>query len=241
MAETTAERLQAVRWGAEAAKMDQRVHYRRQVASLETSVRELRRQIADLGIGLVIVDSLGAARGGEPESADLTIRTFNALRSLEVPALCLDHVTKAAGNDASKSFGSVYSHNLARLSWSMDKSQQEGQDPTIVLVNRKRNNGRLLPRMAFRVRVEQDEDESLTAVCYQRVDLVDTDLAPKYAPAWTRVWAALRRGFLTADELAAELPDMSADALRQALSRGKRQGRFLQDTEGRWGNAERDH
>ena len=39
----------------------------------------LQHEIQATGAKLVVIDSLGAGRGGEPESADLTIKTFNAL------------------------------------------------------------------------------------------------------------------------------------------------------------------
>ena len=58
------------------------IHYRRQVSSLSESVNTIRKEVATKGVGLVIVDSLGAARGDEPESAAVTIRLFTAARSL---------------------------------------------------------------------------------------------------------------------------------------------------------------
>ena len=67
---------------------------------------------------LIIVDSLGAASGAEPEGADAAVRTLNALRSL-APAtrLVIAHVSKAAAEmdkGRPKPYGSVYVSNLAR-------------------------------------------------------------------------------------------------------------------------------
>ncbi len=155
------------------------LYYRRQIASLAESAATIRREVAKLGIGFVVVDSLGAARGGEPESADTTIRLFNAARSLGVPWLGLDHVTKANGNNATRPFGSAFTHNLARLTWGADKAQDEGASTTtIALKNHKRNNGRLLPGRAYTVAFESSVDDRLRAVRFRVADLASV---PEFA------------------------------------------------------------
>lgn len=200
---TATERLRAICLGAGIASLPP-VHYRRQVASLESAAQEIRRDIARLGAVMVVVDSLGAARGGEPESADLTIRTFVALRSLGVPVLVVDHVSKAAGNDATTSFGSVYTHNLARLTWALDKAQDEGSDRLVLaLVNRKRNNGRLLPRIGLEMKAETDDAGGLWTVTFAAANLGEE--MPDKAGAAERIIFALKNGGKTRKQLASEL------------------------------------
>ena len=235
-AATTSERLHAVCWGAGVPQLPP-VHYRRQIASLEAAAPEIRREIARIGAGLVVVDSLGAARGGEPESADLTIRTFNAARSLGVPMLFVDHVTKAAGNGSDKAFGSVYTHNLARITWSMDKAQDEGQKgSTVLLTNRKRNNGHLLPRVAYRVVVEADDDGVLSGITFQSVDAVDTPMADRL-PVKAQIWAVLRHGGKALKELSEEIgvaPETVARTLRRYPEM------FVKQPDGTFWNKERE-
>lgn len=148
------------------------IYYRRMVASLPESAAALRREIARLGIGLFIGDSIGMARGGEPESADMTLRLFAAARALDVPVLFTDHVTNAeAGDVAKKPFGSAYTWNASRLVWTMDKAQEEGQDGlAVTLTNRKRNNGRLLPRVSYRITFQNGPADMAEAVSFQRID-----------------------------------------------------------------------
>lgn len=183
------------------------VHYRREVASLHESAPTLRRRIGELGIGLVVVDSLGASRGGEPESADTTIKTFNAIRSLEVPALCIDHVAKNA-TDNSKPFGSVYSYNLARLVWRMEKTQQEDDEhSTIALTNTKNNNGKLQRRQGFNVQFENNELGRPLAIVYTPCDIRDV---PEFVSKLTereQIISVLRvnRQPMTATEIALAL------------------------------------
>jgi hypothetical protein len=216
------------------------VHYRRQTASLEAAAPEIRREAERLGAGMMVVDSLGAARGGEPESADLTIRTFNAARAIGRPWLAVDHVTKAAGNDSTRPFGSTYSHNLARMTWSMDKAQEEGaEQSTLALVNRKRNNGRPLPRMGLQMRVESDEDGSLFAIYFSPCDLAQSDLSHR-ATVRDRIWAALRNRWLTARELADEI-EVPLHQVEVRLTDMKKKGTVRADDQHRWGLASREN
>ena len=199
------ERLRAICVGAGIARLPP-IFYRRQVASLAEAASELRREVRRVGAGLVIVDSLGAARGGEPESADITIRTFIAARSLGVPWLALDHVTKAKGNDATKPFGSVFSVNLARLVWGMDKAQDEDSESIVVaLRNTKRNNGRFLPRIGLRIGFECGTNDELRTVRFTHVDLNGVAGLAEKLPLKERILGELRGGPSTQTELAQTL------------------------------------
>ena len=207
---TAQERMDAIRAGTGIRERPP-IFYRRMSTSLMEGAANLRHEVAERGIGLVVVDSLGYARAGEPESADMTIRLFNAARSLGVPWLGVDHVTKASGNDSTRPFGSTYTHNGARITWSADKAQDEGADAlTISLTNRKRNNGRLLPRLGFRLEflnVKVDDDiEVLREVRFRRADLTAVPGLAEKLPIKQRIVAELGRvGPLKIGELAIAL------------------------------------
>lgn len=204
-ADTLDERLGAVLAGA---GVDERppIFYKRLAASVPEAAATLRREVAEHGVGFVVIDSLGAARGGEPESADFTIRLFNAARSLGVPWLGVDHVTKAAGNDSTRPFGSTYTHNLARLSWSVDKSQEEAASSLVVaLRNHKRNNGRLLPQRGYRIEFETAEDERLVSMRFRAAELTEVPELAAKLPLKQRILAELRGGPLKRPVLAEAL------------------------------------
>lgn len=189
------------------------IHYRRQYASLTESAPDLRRRIAGVGAVLVVHDSFGAARGGEPESADSTIKAFNAARSLNTTNLFIDHVTKAA-DTADKPFGSVYTHNLARQSWGMIASDNTA-DTAIALINHKSNNGRRGARLAYAVHMDNDEDELPWMIKYIPTDITKIrDLAGK-STARDAITAVMRQAnhAMPIDELFAAVSlDMGSKA-----------------------------
>ena len=199
------ERVEAIARGAEISPFPA-VYYRRQYASLAESASEIRREIRRLGVGFVVVDSLGAARAGEPESADVTIRLFNAARSLGVPWLGIDHVTKAIGNQGSRPFGSTFTHNLARITWGADKAQEAGENSLVIaLKNHKRNNGRLLPTTGYRLDFVSTSDDRLWTVRFLHTDITRVpELAGKVSLS-SRILAELSSGPLAQVELAEAL------------------------------------
>lgn len=140
------------------------IHYVYQTASLSELATTLRRRVAETGAVLVVIDSLGLARGGAPEDAEATIRTFRAIRSLGVPALCIDHVSKAQREGQVKrktAIGSIYTRNSARLVWVVEKAQQEGSaDSTVAFTVDKFNFGKLPRRRGFRLHFESNPPEA---------------------------------------------------------------------------------
>jgi hypothetical protein len=229
-ADTFDERLAALVRGAGARERPP-IFYRRMTASLPEAAATIRREITKLGVGFVVVDSLGAARAGEPESADMTIRLFNAGRSLGVPWLGVDHVTKASGNDSTRPFGSTYTHNLARLTWGADKAQEEGEN-TIVLAlrNHKRNNGRFLPRTGFRIDFQNTDIDELLTVQFRSTDLTDVPGLAEKMPLRTRILAALRDGPVLRATLSESLSNPST--LRSRLKELRDQGQIIELPDG---------
>lgn len=94
----------------------------------------IRDTCARLGIGYVVIDSAIMACGGQDPLKPETPGHFNAaIQQLGLPSLTLAHVTKL--HDARYPFGSVFWHNLARVTWSL---MPKGED--IILTCRKANN-----------------------------------------------------------------------------------------------------
>lgn len=96
----------------------------------------LRAIIEEHGYDCVVVDSIvpacGATNPSDPEAAS---QYAAAIEYLGVPTLSLAHVNRA--KDYSKPFGSAFWHNLARMTWSMEK---EGD--LVLMKSRKANNYR---------------------------------------------------------------------------------------------------
>ena len=95
-------------------------------------------------IGLVIIDSAALACGGEPESAEIANRLFNAINSLKTTVLLIAHETKNTEHKNKTPFGSIFFYNCARNIWNVEKSQEQDEDIIQVgLFHRKSNNDKL--------------------------------------------------------------------------------------------------
>ena len=214
--ETHAERLEAIcaGHGIEAPK---NLHYMRRVGSLGASVREFRSEIAARQAVFVVVDSIGAACGGDPEQAASVIAAMNAIRAFGVPTLAIHHIAKDA-KDKTKPFGSVYAPNLARRTWRLDKEQSPGEDTIYVrAINFKVNNGKVNTSVGHSVRFYEDELENLEQVCFGTGPIGRMPRSGNAGLKWP-IAQELRSGPLTVRELALAL-DASEDTCRKTLRR----------------------
>jgi DNA-binding CsgD family transcriptional regulator len=120
--------------------------YRFCTRPLSHFAEDLAMQVANEDIALVIVDSIGAAMGGQAEGADpadAAIRLFAGLRFLRTTVLCIDHVAKAqmgAPAATSKPYGSTYKVNLARCTWEMRQAQASRNGPLHVALYHQKAN-----------------------------------------------------------------------------------------------------
>ena len=91
----------------------------------------------------LVVDSVGLAAGGEPESAEVAVQFFASPRELGLDALLVAHVTKQdAKGSAERPFGSAFWHNSARSTWHV-KSRPTTGGMRAGLYHRKSNGGPL--------------------------------------------------------------------------------------------------
>jgi hypothetical protein len=126
---------------------------------LKDQVEPLIRAIRKLDITLVIIDSGGAACGGEPEKAAVALEYFNALSRLQTTTLTICHVAKGGENDAHtlRPFGSAFWHNMARRTWYCAREQEDESDEMdLTLICRKVNDGRRPRPISFHVEFDGD-------------------------------------------------------------------------------------
>lgn len=223
-AESHAERLKAICAGIGMEPPEKLIHYRHEVAPIWEAAPAIRRIIAELGIVFVIVDSLGFARGGEPESADLTLKTFAALRTFGVPVLCLDHVAKNA-TDKRYSFGSVYTTNAARMTWRAEAVKTEGESRIKVGLSNQKANGRFQKPRGFQIDMEIDGDDKLLSARFTPTDVRDVPGLSKALPLADHIEAILiaNRGHMSIDSICqvldAEGASTTKDSVRVTLYR----------------------
>ena len=95
---------------------------------------DVRELAAAFRATFVVIDSIVPACGGSDPMDPGTVALYaGALELLGVPVLSLGHVTKA--DDLRYPFGSVFWHNLARITWSLHRDGDR-----VVLTHRKSNN-----------------------------------------------------------------------------------------------------
>lgn len=104
---------------------------------------------------VIIIDSIVPACGaGDPTKPEVAGQYATAVELLGRPVLSLGHVTKA--DDMRFPFGSVFHHNLARVTWSL--AEVRGQ---VILTNRKHNNGEKRGRLAVTMTWRDDRLEEV--------------------------------------------------------------------------------
>jgi hypothetical protein len=182
------------------------IWYKSMASGLSADLETVKAIVVDKSISLVVVDSIGSACMGEPESAEVVLRMFAALRSLGVSSICIDHTNKEKSL-----FGSVYKFNAARQIFEVAKTQKPEENKLIFgLFHRKANNSKLIKDMGFELSFGEG------SVQFARKDIRDTPLEEHMRNA-DRIANALRGGGLTVGELAERL-DKTENHIRSLLS-----------------------
>ena len=144
------------------------IWYKYMTQGLSSDIAVVRKIILDRGISFVVCDSLGSACMGEPESAEVVLKLFGAIRSLGVTSLCIDHTNK---NDVL--FGSVYKRNASRQVFNVKKSQREqDQEFEFAIFHEKANNSRLVKPLGWKLQFDNSEGTAT----FTRQDVKNTRL-----------------------------------------------------------------
>jgi hypothetical protein len=202
-----------------------RVYYARCARPLVYEVDRLRRIVRDNAIDYAIFDSISFATDKPAETHEAANNYLQALRQLgDIGSLHTAHTKKTEDNSQTyKPFGSVFWHNMARMTWYVQLADGAPGDPqvTIGLYNRKVNRGPKRPPIGFAFAFETDR----TSV--RRVDIADVeDLSAKMTVA-ERVVALLRHGTKTRDDIKNALSDVKSGTLKVTLNRLETSGSVI--------------
>jgi hypothetical protein len=187
--------------------------YRREQAALSSTAHTLALRFAQEGVVLAIIDSKGMAAAGAPEAGETAINLFRAIRRLRVPALVIDHVSKAVmkGDDPEMAFGSVYTTNGARLAWTARASFRPGE-LNLRLTNTKANNGPLAQPRAVSF-LFSERDVIISSSQQARFEAGSGTVADRLA-------AILADARMSSTELGKEI-GVSWETVRKTLARGQ--------------------
>lgn len=205
--------------------------YRRCALPLADDVEAIQKHIEATKAGLLIIDSLGAAAGGEKgelkgsESALL----FNAaLRKLNRTSLIVAQ-TKKGDEDRKKTiFGSTYFTYYARNIFELCRGDNYDNPQHLALFHRECNLGKSMPPMGLSINF----DEKTRAIAISREVVSISEFAEKVSIS-RRILDILKEGKMTQKDLK-EVLDVSYQSVGQALKRLTSQGKVLR-VDKEWG------
>ncbi len=119
------------------------LRYLRCSIPLMNDLDAVAKEIRNYNIGLVVVDSMGMAAGGDITTQAISSSFFLALRTLGRTSLVITHEAKdqiGIGKNKKTPYGSVYVTNAGRSVWRVEKKQDIGQAEACVLVTHKKAN-----------------------------------------------------------------------------------------------------
>lgn len=165
-------------------------------------VYRMRRDIDEVGAGLVVIDSVGfASAQGDLTQADAATKLFNALRYLDTTVLAVHHLTKEASERQTgpvKPYGSSYFYNATRNAWEV-RSRQESNKLIVSLWHRKDNDG-FMGRRPIGLRFVFDGEEGPIRIEQTEIE-EDSELATHGGLAF-QLRGILKEGATTVAEMA---------------------------------------
>ncbi len=200
--------------------------YRRCYQPLADDLSELKKVVSDGGYDVLILDSLAMAAGGqELERADSAIRFNAALRALNCTSLVIGHTPKPQADQKERTlYGSVFFHNLCRVSWEV---QREGQ--TLGLYQRKNNLGKKHDPLGWTMDVTED------ACFVTEANLMDEPVLAKGLSIVERAASYLAEHPSQTLESVAEALEVNPKSLAVSFSRAKVKGvRRFESSNGNW-------
>jgi hypothetical protein len=204
------ERDAALRKGMGVGDIEHRLHYLQVHSKLTNAIAEVKRVANDTKAVLVVIDSIGNARGGDANTSEDTIRLFRAMRSLDVPVLALDHLTKSdvRAKESLTPYGSVFTINAARMLWAAQFHEDSSALPflrQVNLTNTKANRVAQQPRTGLTLRYKVHDNQLLDELVMEPNPGVWTD--GSVITTDERIKRVLRdhgREFITAQQIAKE-------------------------------------
>lgn len=232
------ERLAAILDGSKAT-LKYPIYHRSLIAKVSQSQASMRRAIGEREAKLAVLDSIGMGRGGNANTAEDTIRLFRGLRSLGVPVLAIDHVSKEDKRSGSliSPYGSVYTINSARLLWgavvATDLSSEN--EKYLNLSNTKSNRTALHQPMGVRLQYRNKANEEHKT---RWLESMSIDMYDKWWEIQTPdTWAAIKHhlykhdgSFWTINEMAMTL-ELEPATVEKAVQR--HMGQLVREKKGR--------
>jgi len=182
------------------------VRYLRCARPIVHEADRLRRWVRERRLDYVGMDSVAYASAGAPETAEVAMQYFQAVRQLgAIGSLHIAHITKAQEGADRRPFGSAFWHNSPRATWYAKLAERDpgGTVSRIGLYPRKWNLGPLPAAVGLELVFLAER------TLVRRAELTETPDLAAGLPVRQRMAGALRSGPLSAAELAEEIGSSS--------------------------------
>ena len=162
------------------------IYYKKMMGSLVSNIEGISRTVIDKDITYVVIDSVGAALGGNSIDQQVVEEYFTALRILNVTSVSIDHANRAGETTGNWAIhGSAFKYARARQVYELKKVQEaDSGELQVVMYHRKTNDsGNKSPR-GFKVKFdmvenynqhEDDYEKHLDKVVFETLGLGDAD------------------------------------------------------------------
>lgn len=126
------------------------VQYRRCALPLVDDLEQIQKHIVNTKAEVIIIDSLGAAAGGDLKTPEIALNFFTGLRRLKTSSLIIAQTSKDEDTKRKRIFGSVYFEYYARNIWEICKAEAiSDEEYDIALFHRSPNLSALLKPVGF--------------------------------------------------------------------------------------------
>ena len=191
--------------------------YRRLRRPLLERFEDIQADVQREKIGLVIVDSLGKACGGERELKENSLPTMAALGELATTVLLINHRPRSEEGRGKGSYGSVYVENDVRQAFRVEiETQTEPNEADVSLFHFKHNLTPALPPFSYKITWDE-----FWGIKFQKQDIANLPDVRIHLHAVSQIEIALRvNAQMTFSQLLEET-GLKEPALRQTLRRYK--------------------
>ena len=203
------------------------IYYRRCTLPLRDDIETIERQMAAVNAKLLIIDSLGAAAGGEHgelKGSEAALLFNAALRKLKTTALIVGQTAKGESEQGKRKtvYGSTYFTYYARNIFELCRGEDDYSDTLhLAMFHRESNLGKRLSPMGFCLQF----NDSTGAIIVEREPVSVSEFSQKLNTQ-ARILEALKSGAVEIKELAASL-EVPQNNCRVAISRLARQGKVV--------------
>lgn len=209
------------------------LHYRHCRLPLAQDIESIGEYIDNIKADILLIDSLGAAAGGEHgelKSAESALAFNSALRKLDKTALIIGQTSKDQNSHRKTIYGTTFFTYYARNIFELCKGQEdEGSISHLALFHRESNLGKKSSPMGFRFTF----DDLQNSIKIEREPVSVAEFMAKVSNNM-KILDLLKRGAMSTKELAKEI-ETSENNIRGACKRLKDSQKILKTEDDKWG------